>query len=67
MGAALLLLFLRLLPAEDLTLFRLEVGGFDFLVTSDDMTGDPTSGDNGSEGLLGPAGIVGVGAASNAV
>jgi hypothetical protein len=64
-GAALLFAFLRLFVAVDFTLLRREGAAFCFLVGSGDM--GETRGESGSDGLRGPAGIVGVGAASKAV
>ncbi len=67
MGAALLFAFLRLLAAVDLTLLRRDMGaGFCFLLEGSGDRGD-MRGESGSEGRRGPAGIVGVGAASKDV
>jgi hypothetical protein len=61
---ALLFAFFKLFPAVDLILFLRDGAGFCLLRFGDI---DCTSGEIGSEGRRGPAGIVGVGAASKAV
>jgi hypothetical protein len=61
---ALLFAFFRLFPAVDLTLFLRDGAGFCLLGLGDMGV---KRGVSGSEGRRGPAGMVGVGAASNSV